>query len=118
MVEKEIAIDLLAYNLVRWAMAIARRSLAYCLPPLLSFTGAMRLLGAFADQLRHTPGKRMSLMMGIVLDSIATLKLPYRPAQIDPRAKKRQPKPLPLLTVPRHIAREKIRAKRMLKLVT
>lgn len=117
MVEKEIAIYLLAYNLVRWTMAIAA-TLSGVLPRVLSFTGAKRLLGAFADQLRHAPGKRMSLMMGIVLDSIATLKLPHRPKRIEPRAKKRRPKPLPLLTVPRHIAREEIQAKRMLKLVT
>jgi hypothetical protein len=114
MVEKEIAVYLLAYNLVRWAMAAAA-TLADILPRTLSFTGANRLLGAFADQLRHAPGKRMSLMMGIVLTSIASLKLPHRPDRIEPRAKKRRPKPLPLLTVPRDVAREEIRAKRALK---
>lgn len=111
MVEKEIAVYLLAYNLVRWAMATAA-SLAEVLPRALSFTGANRLLGAFADQLRHAPGKRMSLMMGVVLASIGSLKLPHRPERVEPRAKKRRPKPLPLLTVPRHVAREQIRAKR------
>lgn len=111
MVEKEIAVYLLAYNLVRWAMATAA-TLADVLPRTLSFTGANRLLGIFADQLRHAPGKRMSLMMGVVLTSIGGLKLPHRPDRIEPRAKKRRPKPLPLLTMPRHIAREEIRAKR------
>ncbi|MEO6145697.1 MAG: hypothetical protein ABIT70_01345 [Sulfuriferula sp.] len=86
------------------------------MPRALSFTGANRLLAAFADQLRHAPGKRMSLMMGIVLTSIASLKLPHRPDRIEPRARKRRPKPLPLLTVPRHIAREEIRARQVLKL--
>jgi hypothetical protein len=42
----------------------------------------------------------MSLMMGIVLANITTLKLPNRPGRIEPRAKKRRPKLLPLLTVP------------------
>ena len=42
-------------------------------------------------------------------------KLPHRPDRIEPRAKKRRPKPLPLLTVPRHIAREEIRVRRGLK---
>ena len=116
MIEKEIAVYLLAYNFVRWTMAVAA-TLADVLPRVLSFTGAKRLLGAFADQLRHAAGKRISLMMGIVLANIATLKLPYRPERIEPRAKKRRPKPLPLLTVPRHIAREEIRTSRMLKLV-
>ena len=115
MIEKEIAVYLLAYNLVRWTMAAAAM-LSGVLPRALSFSGARRLLGAFADQLRHAPGKRTSLMTGIVLASIAALKLPHRPDLIEPRAKKRRPKPLPLLTVPRHIAREEIRARRVLKL--
>jgi hypothetical protein len=56
-VENEIAIYLLAYNLVRWTMTTAA-TLSNVLPHVLSFTGARRLLSAFADQLRHTPGKR------------------------------------------------------------
>jgi len=97
MVEKEIAVYLLAYNLVRWTMAVAA-NLSGVLPRALSFTGAKRLLGAFYDQLRHTPGKRVRFMMATVLASIAMLKLPHRPGRIEPRAKKRRPKPLPLLT--------------------
>lgn len=113
MVEKEIAVYLLAYNLVRWTLAAAA-TLADVLPRTLSFTGANRLLAAFADQLRHAPGKRVTLMAGIVLSNIATLKLPNRPGRIEPRAKKRRPKPLPLLTVPRDVAREEIQRKRAL----
>ena len=116
MVEKEIAVYLLAYNLVRWTMAAAA-TLADVLPRVLSFTGAKRLLGMFADHLRQVAGKRISLMMGIVLANIATLKLPHRPGRIEPRAKKRRPKPLPLLTVLRQVAREKIQARRTPKLV-
>ena len=111
MVKKEIAVYLLAYNLVRWTMATAA-TLADVLPRVLSFTGANRLLGAFAEQLRHAPGERKTLMAGIVLSNIATLVLPHRPGRIEPRAKKRRPKPLPLLTVPRDVAREEIRKKR------
>ena len=113
MVEKEIAVYLLAYNLVRWAMAAAAM-LADVLPRALSFTGANRLLGAFSEQLRHAPGKRVTLMAGIVLTNIATLVLPHRPGRIEPRAKKRRPKPLPLLTMPRDVARKEIRRKRTL----
>lgn len=113
MVEKEIAVYLLAYNLVRWTLAAAA-TLAEVLPRTLSFVGARRLLEAFAEQLRHAPGKRLTLMAGIVLSNIATLTLPHRPDRIEPRAKKRRPKPLPLLTVPRDAAREEIRRKRRL----
>jgi hypothetical protein len=112
MVEKEIAVCLLAYNLVRWAMAKAA-ALTDVLPRVLSFTGAKRLLAAFSDQLRRTPEKRMGAVIATVLASIATLKLPFRPDRIEPRAKKRRPKNLPLLTVPRKVAREVIRAQRL-----
>lgn len=108
MIEKEIAVYLLAYNLVRWSIASAA-ALADVLPRALSFIGAKRILLAFADQLRRFPRKRLSIMLAIVLASIASLRLPHRPGRIEPRAKKRRPKPLPLLTVPRQLAREKIR---------
>lgn len=117
MVEKEIAVCLLAYNLVRWAMAKAA-VLSDVLPRALSFSGAKRLLNAFADQLRRTPGNQIRTMIATVLAGIATLQLPHRPDRIEPRAKKRRPKNLPLLTVPRHIARQLIHAQRQLNRVT
>jgi len=112
MVEKEIAVCLLAYNLVRWAMAKAA-ALTDVLPRVLSFTGAKRLLVAFADQLRRTQENQICAVIATVLASIATLQLPHRPDRIEPRAKKRRPKNLPLLTVPRDVAREFIRAQRL-----
>ena len=116
MVDKEIAVYFLAYNLVRWAMAKAAL-LADVLPRVLSFTGAKRLLGAFADQLRRTSGDQVRTLIATVTASIATLRLPYRPDRIEPRAKKRRPKNLPLLTVPRQVARDIIYAQRKLNRV-
>jgi hypothetical protein len=112
MIEKEIAVHLLAYNLVRWTMASAAW-LGDVLPRCLSFTSAKRVLLAFGEQLRHCVGQRLSFMFATVLAAIADLKIPHRPGRFEPRAKKRRPKPLPLLTVPRHIAREKIREQRI-----
>ena len=117
MIEKEIAVNLLAYNLVRWAMAKAA-SLADILPRALSFSGAKGLLNAFADQLRRTTGSQIHTLISTVLAAIATLKLPHRPDRIEPRAKKRRPKNLPLLTVPRQAARDMILAQRKLNRVT
>ena len=111
MIEKEIAVYLLAYNLVRWTMATAA-SLAEVLPRTLSFAGAKRILSAFAVHLRHCAGKRVSFMIATVLASIASLKLPHRPDRVEPRAKKRRPKNLPMLTVPRNIARANILVQR------
>lgn len=116
MVDKEIAVYFMAYNLVRWAMAKAAL-LADVLPRALSFTGAKRLLGAFSDQLRRTSGEQVRTMIATVTASIATLRLPHRPERIEPRAKKRRPKNLPLLTVPRQIARDLIYAQRELNRV-
>lgn len=116
MIEKEIAVNLLAYNLVRWTLATSA-ILTEILPRALSFSGALCVLGAFADHLRQCAGKRMSFMIATVLASIASLKLPHRPNRIEPRAKKRRPKPLPLLTIPRILAREAILSQRMLKVV-
>ena len=87
-----------------------------CLTPFV-LTGAKRLLNTFADQLRRTPCAQMRTLIATVLASIATLQLPYRPDRIEPRAKKRRPKNLPLLTVPRHTARQLIRAQRELNRV-
>lgn len=111
MVRKEIAVYLLAYNLVRWTMATAAK-LADLLPRALGFTGAKRILLAFVDELRHAGKRRLSFMFTTVLGAIAAMKLPVRPGRIEPRAKKRRPKPLPLLTVPRQTARENITAAR------
>ena len=116
MVDKEIAVYFLAYNLVRWAMAKAAL-LADILPRVLSFTGAKRLLCAFADQLRRTSGDQVRTMIETMTACIATLRLPQRPDRIEPRAKKRRPKNLPLLTVPRQVARDLIYVQRSLNRV-
>ena len=107
MIRKEISVHLLAYNLVRWAMASAAY-LGEVMPRLLGFTGAKRVLMAFATQLRQCPGQRLSVMFAVVLGAIASLRLPIRPDRVEPRAKKRRPKNLPLLTTPRRLARMRI----------
>ena len=91
MVEKEIAVCLLAYNLVRAAMAKAA-ALKDVLPRSLSFSAAKRLLAAFADQLRRTAEDQLNAVTTQVLAAIATCRLPHRPHRIEPRAKKRRPK--------------------------
>ena len=109
MVAKEIAVCLLAYNLVRAAMAQAA-ALKDVLPRSLSFSGAKRLLAAFADQWRQTTANQRSAVAACALSAIAACGLRYRPHRIEPRAKKRRPKNLPLLSVPRNVARDQIRA--------
>lgn len=104
MVRKELAVYLLAYSLVRAVMAQAA-SLAHVLARALRFKGAMQLLNAYQQQLRHSAEVRVSVMISHLLGAIALLRLPWRPNRVEPRAIKRRPKPHRLLMVPRHLAR-------------
>jgi Transposase DDE domain len=104
MVRKEIAVHLLAYNLVRAVMAQAA-FLGQVLPRQLSFKAALQLIRAFEENLRHAPQGRLSLRRAYLLAGIAQLRLPHRPGRVEPRAVKRRPKPHALLTQHRHILR-------------
>lgn len=107
MVEKEIAVHLLAYNLVRAVMSTAAY-LAAVLPRQLSFKAALQLLRAFEQNLRHCPHGRLAIRRAHLLGAIAQMKLPHRPGRVEPRAIKRRPKPHKLLTEPRNIVRERL----------
>jgi hypothetical protein len=109
MVQKEIAVYLLAYNMVRAVMAQAAH-LGRVLPRQLSFKGALQMLNAFAENLRHCPFGRLVLRHAYLLAGIAQMKLPHRPGRVEPRALKRRPKPFQLLTVPRQIVRARLMA--------
>lgn len=111
MVKKEIAVYFLTYNLVRWTMVRAAKLVKVPARDL-SFTSARRLIWAFACHLRQCLNRRTNRLVDTLLKSISRCVLPKRPARIEPRAKKRRPKPLPLLSVPRPVAREQIRAQR------
>jgi len=108
MVRKEIAVHLLAYNLVRTVMAQAA-CLAHLLPRQLSFKATLQVLNAFEQNLRHGPRARLSTRHAIVLGSIGQLVLPVRPNRVEPRAVKRRPKRLPLLTKPRRLWQQRLR---------
>jgi DDE family transposase len=113
MIHKEVAVHLLAYTLVRAVMAQAA-SLAHVLARALRFKGAMQLLNAYQEQLRHSAGTRMRVMIAHVLGAMSTLRLPWRPDRVEPRALKRRPKPHRLLLIPRPLARLQITAQRSL----
>lgn len=112
MVAKEIAVYLLAYNLVRALMAKAAQG-AGLLPRQLSFKGALHLINAFQEALRRAPRARLSIMQAHLLGAIASLKLPHRPGRIEPRAIKRRPKEYPRLTRPRNVARAHLFRRRL-----
>jgi len=108
MVRKEIAVHLLAYNLVRTVMAQAA-CLAHLLPRQLSFKATLQVLNAFEESLRFCPRARVATRHAIVVGSVAQLALPLRPGRVEPRAVKRRPKTHPMLTKPRRVCREQLR---------
>jgi hypothetical protein len=105
MAQKEIWVYLLAYNLIRLMMAQAA-VLAECLPRALSFKHTLQLWIAWDHHGSgtHHDDKRRALFI-----LIAQQRVGNRPGRIEPRAVKRRPKPFPLLTEARAIAREKVR---------
>lgn len=108
MVEKEIAVHLLAYNLARSVMARAAYA-ASRLPRELSFKSALQLLNAFEMILRHCPRPHLARRHALLISGIARCKLPHRPNRVEPRAVKRRPRQYWLLTTPRHLLHARLR---------
>lgn len=103
MVEKEVWVYLLAYNLIRRVMAHSSQW-ADCLPQHVSFKHTVQLFRQIAARSPLTDEERQSFM-----GQITTIRVGQRPDRLEPRAIKRRPRPHRLLKVPRHQAREQIR---------
>ena len=107
MVEKEIWMHLLAYNLIRGGMAEAAEAHDEQ-PRDLSFKGALQTMTAFQDILRRaTPCGREGLM-ATMLKAIASHRVGDRFGRVEPRANKRRPKPQRYLNEPRAEARKRL----------
>lgn len=101
MVVKEIWVYLLAYNLIRIAMAEAA-NLADILPRQLSFKHALQLWRAWRQSALPLCDKESLNLLFVLL---AQNCVGNRPGRIEPRAVKRRPKAYPMLTQPRPLAR-------------
>ena len=108
MVRKEIGMTLAAYNVVRALMARAAKEHDR-IPRRLSFKGALQSLLGFAEKLRESSAEKRDWLWEIILGGIANDEVGNRPDRIEPRARKRRPKPYPLLTKPRKQARDALR---------
>ena len=103
MVGKEIWVYLLAYNLIRTLMAQVALHVG-CLPNELSFKHSIQLWlawGRYAHVDIH--GDWIALMIAIGQKRVGS-----RSGRIEPRQRKRRPKPYPCLKVPRHVARRHV----------
>jgi hypothetical protein len=105
MIEKEIWIYFLAYNLIRLLMAQAAL-LADILPRQLSFKHTLQLWLAWNQQSAFDNAESNEEALFVL---IAQRRTGNRPGRIEPRAVKRRPKPFSLLTKPREEARAQIR---------
>jgi hypothetical protein len=100
MVRKEIAVFLLAYNLIRASIAraaVVKRKI----PRQISFMTAVQQFNEGMALLISAAGKNLKYVLDRLLVAITSIPIGQtkRPAQ--PRAIKRRPKSYPLLTVPR-----------------
>ena len=105
MVRKEIWAHLLAYNLIRTVIAQAAAKHDKH-PRQISFTRAMRTLEAFRSPLAHARSQQVAMLYEHMLQAIASHEIANRPNRLEPRQRKRRPKPYDLMTKPRRLARK------------
>jgi Transposase DDE domain len=104
MVRKEIWAHLLAYNLLRTAMAVAASENGIE-PRKVSFKGAKQALTAFAPKIEAAQPERRAALIDAMLTVMAYHRVGNRPGRWEPRAIKRRPKPSKRLTQPRATAK-------------
>jgi hypothetical protein len=103
MVRKEVWTHLLAYNLIRTAIAKAAEAHKRQ-PHEISFKGAMQTINCFRDYMLMD---LTSDWYAELLKAIAYHAVGNRPGRYEPRARKRRPKQYPLLQIPRDEARKR-----------
>ena len=104
MVRRELWTGLLAYNLIRQTMLQAALQAGRS-PRQLSFTAALQKIAASWSTILVCQNATVLLLIEIHLGDLATHQVGDRPDRVEPRAKKRRPKPHRLLTQPRKQAR-------------
>lgn len=100
MVKKEIAVYLLAYNLIRASIARAAK-VKNKFPRQISYMTTVQIFNEGILQLLVFSGKVLKYAIDGVLNAIASIPIGQQKRKAQPRAIKRRPKPYPLLTMPR-----------------
>ena len=101
--EKQLWVHLLAYNVIRLLMAQAASN-AGVDPRCLSFKHTVQLWTEWVSR-----GLSATKDCGRLFTLIAQCRVGNRPGRIEPRMRKRRPKPYPWLKIPRAHARRKIK---------
>jgi hypothetical protein len=107
LVQTELWMHLLAYNLIRAVMARAAEEVG-CVPRELSFAGAAQAVRAFGAWLVAAGPGRIADLRRALLVMVGCQRVGNRPDRVEPRARKRRPKHGALLTIPRDQARGKL----------
>ena len=107
MVEKEIWVHFLAYNLIRGVGAKAAAAHGQQ-PRRISFKGTLQTMTAFQEALRWAPPPDREHLVAAMLRAIAHHAVGDRPGRVEPRANKRRPKCQKLLMEPRRQARKRL----------
>jgi len=105
MVRKELAMHVIAYNLIRATMLQAAQAANKDVDRM-SFKGTCQTLREWAALLALAPNRQRSALHAALLHAIARAPVPARPNRTEPRARKRRPKNYQLLNEPRHQFRE------------
>jgi Transposase DDE domain len=100
--EKQLWVHLLAYNVIRLLMAQAASN-ADIDPRALSFKHTVQLWTEWVSR-----GLSATMDCGRLFTLIAQCRVGHRPGRIEPRMRKRRPKPYPWLKVPRAQARRQV----------
>jgi Transposase DDE domain len=103
MIEKELWVYLLAYNLIRLLMAQAAAHSGEA-PRQLSFKHTVQLWSAWNARVCR---QNTQADLRWLFEMIAAVRIGRRPGRCEPRARKRRPKSFPWLKVPRHVARRR-----------
>ena len=109
MVKKEIAVYLLAYNLIRASIGRAAK-VKNQIPRQISFMTTVQIFNEGILRLILLTGKILKYAIDGLLSAIASIPIGQQKRKAQPRAIKRRPKPYPLLKEPRDKACEVINA--------
>lgn len=107
MVEKELWVGFLAYNLIRKIMAQSA-AVAKTDPRALSFNGALQAFMAFSKLWSTNDTATNERLYLAMITQISKERVGNRPGRREPRAVKRRPKPFPRLTIRREWARARL----------
>jgi hypothetical protein len=109
LVDKELWVHMLAYNIIRELMVTAAAKNG-AEPREMSFKGTLQALTAFRDATRTANPERRAQLWEEMFVAIAHDRVGDRPGRVEPRAKKRRPKQYDLLNCSRKEARNRLLA--------